>query len=250
MQLDDLLVSYQQVQAPTIVQSNQELPMSKLDKLKQYIRNTQKPNEQNAQVSNQTETPLAFEGWSYTSSKKPNEQSSQVSTTTTSQVQTNPLKPGTRNDNAKYAFNYFVKNGLSRAAAAGIVGNLYWEDLGNPTRTVGDSRGTTAFGIAGFNSKGELPALQKFAKTNKMDINSIDTQLAYLTDVVKSGRVNLSDPNLTPEQASFIFGRDFEKFGGKTTNSKGHKIGYRVYEDPEHVRRRQTSRTLFNTYSA
>lgn len=143
--------------------------------------------------------------------------------------------------NAKYAYNYFIQNGLSRAAAAGIVGNLYHENLANPSQTVNDSRGTTALGIAGFNSKGDLPNLQKWCRENGLKETDFDAQLAYLTNVVKSGRVKLNDPNLTPEQASFIFGRDFERFAGRDGR------GYQNYDDPEHIKRRKTALRIYQS---
>lgn len=151
-------------------------------------------------------------------------------------------KNSTLNKNAKHAYDYFIEKGLSKAAAAGIVGNLYHENLANPSQTVNDSRGTTALGIAGFNSKGELPYLQAWCKQNGLDETEFDAQLAYLTHVVNSKRVNLSDPNLTPEKASFIFGRDFEKFAGRDGR------GYRNYDDPEHKKRRDTALKIFNSY--
>ena len=146
--------------------------------------------------------------------------------------------------NAEHAFNYFVENGLSHAAAAGIVGNLWHEDLANPGRTVNDSRGTTALGIAGFNSKGQLPYLQAWCKQRGLQETDFDAQLGFLVDQVKTNKVKLSDPNLTPEQASFIFGRDFEKFAGRNGTGKG----YLYYDDAEHVRRRNTAIKIFNKY--
>ena len=91
------------------------------------------------------------------------------------------MKSGTKNsceigcklycDLIEYSYKYFVSHGIPSASAAGIVGNLYHEDLGNPERTVRDSHGTTAYGIAGFNSRGDLPNLMNWAKKHNINGN-------------------------------------------------------------------------------
>jgi hypothetical protein len=63
--------------------------------------------------------------------------------------------------NVKKAYKYLTEVwNFSPESASGIIGNLVWENLANPTQTVADSRGTTSFGIASFNSKGRLPAFE------------------------------------------------------------------------------------------
>lgn len=234
--LSDLLVSYKQVSAPKI-----DSPEIKpYDRFTAYLNNliTAKERIETATPESSAESPdenneiqWVYKPFSFTTTQNPAQP-----------VRTNLNKKGNLNDNAEYAYNYFINNGLSQAAAAGIVGNLYHENLANPSQTVNDSRGTTALGIAGFNSKGDLPNLQKWCRENGLKETDFDAQLAYLTNVVKSGRVKLNDPNITPEQASFIFGRDFEKFAGRDGR------GYKNYNDPEHSKRRETALRIYQSW--
>ena len=152
--------------------------------------------------------------------------------------------------NAEYAYKYFVSHGIPSASAAGIVGNLYHEDLGNPERTVRDSHGTTAYGIAGFNSKGDLPNLLKWAKANNINGNpNFNQQLDYLIYIINSGRNPtltsiIMNSNTTPEEASYAWGRYFEKFAGRDGTGRG----YLNRNDKKHIKRGNTSRQLFTKY--
>ena len=234
--LSDLLVSYKQVSAPKI-----DSPEIKpYDRFTAYLNNlitakerieTATPESATKSSDENNEIQWVYKPLSFTTAQNPAQP-----------VRTNLNKKGNLNDNAEYTYNYFINNGLSQAAAAGIVGNLYHENLANPSQTVNDSRGTTALGIAGFNSKGDLPNLQKWCREHGLNETDFDAQLAYLTDVVKSGRVDLSDPRLTPQQASFIFGRDFEKFAGRDGR------GYKNYNDPEHSKRRETALRIYQSW--
>ena len=230
--LSDLLVSYKQVEAPTY-DSTPELPMDRFSRLQQYISNRDSDETSNKETS--TETPTFR--WYYDPSTK-----SQSTTSKPMNFNNNIGK------NAEYAYKYFVSHGIPSASAAGIVGNLYHEDLGNPGRTVNDSHGTTAYGIAGFNSKGDLPNLLKWAKSKGIQGNpDFDQQLEYLTYVIQSGRdrnltAAIMNPNATPEDASYAWGRYFERFAGQ--NGKG----YLNRNDPEHKKRGNTSRQLFTKY--
>ena len=176
--------------------------------------------------------------WYFTSPKK---EIQQQSTDSSKNNSNNNL-----DNNAKYAFNYLVKNGIPKKSAAGIVGNLYHENLANPEQTISDSKGTTSYGIACFNSKGELPNLNQFARSMGLVNLNLDTQLAYLVHVVNTRLKSLKNPNTSTEEASFIFGRDFEKFAGKDGTGRG----YKNYDDPEHITRRNTSLKLYNQYKS
>lgn len=234
--LSDLLVSYKQVEAPTY-DSTPELPMDRFSRLQQYISN--RDSNETSSSDTTEETPTSTFRWHYDPGTKPS------STTTTSTPMNFNNNIG---KNAEYAYKYFVSHGIPAASAAGIVGNLYHEDLGNPTRTVNDSHNTTAYGIAGFNSKGDLPNLLNWARGKGIQGNpDFDQQLEYLTHVVQSGRDSnltaaIMNPNATPEDASYAWGRYFERFAGK--NGKG----YLNREDPEHKKRGNTSRQLFDKY--
>ena len=76
--------------------------------------------------------------------------------------------------------------GFSPESASGIIGNLVWENLANPTQTVADSRGTTSFGIASFNSKGRLPAFEQYIQKFGLDKNNLEHQLAYIGNSIHS----------------------------------------------------------------
>ena len=230
--LSDLLVSYKQVEAPTY-NSTPELPMDKFARLQQYINN----RDSDEISTNETSEKIPKFRWNYNPDTK-----SQNTTSKPMNFSNNIGK------NAEYAYKYFVNHGIPSASAAGIVGNLYHEDLGNPGRTVNDSHGTTAYGIAGFNSRGDLPNLLKWAKSKGIQGNpDFDQQLEYLTHVIQSGRDNnlttaIMNPNTTPEEASYVWGRYFERFAGQ--NGKG----YLNRDDPEHKKRGNTSRQLFIKY--
>lgn len=229
--LSDLLVSYKQVEAPTY-DSTPELPMDRFDRLQQYINNRDNKNN-----TTETKQDNRFAGWYYDPDTK-----SQSTTSKPMNFNNNIGK------NAKYAYKYFVSHGIPSASAAGIVGNLYHEDLGNPGRTVNDSHGTTSYGIAGFNSKGDLPNLLKWAKRKGIQGNpDFDQQLEYLTYVIQSGRdrnltAAIMNPSATPEDASYAWGKYYERFAGQ--NGKG----YLNRNDPEHKKRSNTSRQLFTKY--
>lgn len=230
--LSDLLVSYKQVEAPTY-DSTPELPIDKFARLQQYINN----RDSDEISTNETSEKIPKFRWNYNPDAK-----SQNTTSKPMNFSNNIGK------NAEYAYKYFVNHGIPSASAAGIVGNLYHEDLGNPGRTVNDSHGTTAYGIAGFNSRGDLPNLLKWAKNKGIQGNpDFDQQLEYLTYVIQSGRDNnlttaIMNPNTTPEEASYVWGRYFERFAGQ--NGKG----YLNRDDPEHKKRGNTSRQLFTKY--
>lgn len=232
--LSDLLVSYKQVEAPTY-DSTPELPMDKFARLQQYIDN----RDSNEISTNETSEKIPTFRWNYNPDTK-----SQNTTSKSMNFSNNIGK------NAEYAYKYFVNHGIPSASAAGIVGNLYHEDLGNPERTVNDSHGTIAYGIAGFNSRGDLPNLLKWARSKGIQGNpNFNQQLDYLIHIINSGRNPIltsiiMNTNTTPEEASYAWGRYFEKFAGKDGTGRG----YLNREDKEHIKRSNTSRQLFTKY--
>lgn len=155
------------------------------------------------------------------------------------------IKPGNLDNNAREAYTYLVSKGIPKQSAAGIVGNLYHENLRNPLQTVPDSRGTKAYGIAGFNSKGDLPNLISWSRRNGIQGNpDFHQQLDYIVDVINTRPklTVLKDSSLSAEQASFIWGKEFERFAGK-----GGK-GYLNINDPEHRKRAGTAKSILERY--
>lgn len=155
-----------------------------------------------------------------------------------------------RNLNAKKAYIYLTNKGMNPSIVSGIVGNLYYENLGNPDQETTDSKGTIAFGVAGFNSKGEFPNLVKYCNKTGKDKNKLESQLDFLYDYINSG-VNrqltsaLSSKDIAPREASFIFGKYFEKFAGRD----GTGEGYKNKEDPEHLQRGDAAEQIYNLYN-
>lgn len=148
-------------------------------------------------------------------------------------------------ENEKFAYEYLIKNGVSRGGAAGIVGNLYHEGLANPTKSNKDSHGTTSYGTAQFNSRGELKNLMKWAKKHNIQGNpDFKQQLDFIIDVIKT-RPSLSillSRDITPTEASFVWGSQFERFAGD------NGTGYKNREDSHHKKRAKRANKIFQTY--
>lgn len=149
-------------------------------------------------------------------------------------------------DNERFAYEYLVKNKIPKGAAAGIVGNLYHEGLSNPTKSNKDSRDTTSYGIAQFNSDGEMKNLMKWAEKKKISgLPNFQQQLDFIIDVIKE-RPNLSlllNNNITPEEASFIWGSQFERFAGDN-----NKDGFKNRKDSNHVKRAKRANKILKSY--
>lgn len=116
------------------------------------------------------------------------------------------------NSEARNAFNYYVnQKKLSPVVAAGIVGNLFWESGLDPNAR---ERGNTGAGrgIAQWAAGDRWQGFQNWAKKNgrKPDL---DAQLDYvLAEPGESSKAlkALMKAN-TPEQASYIFGKTYER---------------------------------------
>lgn len=154
-------------------------------------------------------------------------------------------------DNAELAYKYFTEKWkMSPIMASGIIGNLYHENLANPTQTVDDSRGTTAFGVASLNSRGLLSDYLGYIQERKLNKEDLYSQLDYIADYILHGKDpnltrEMNRPDLTPELASFAFGRYFEKFAGRDGTGRG----YNNYDDDEHRRRRDSAVKIYNKYN-
>lgn len=92
------------------------------------------------------------------------------------------------NKNAEYAYSWLVNHGLTRAGAAGVVGNLMAESGLDP-HAVGD--GGTSFGIAQWH-EGRGDAMKQFVAAHGGK-NDLDTQLGFLFHELKSGYGGLLD---------------------------------------------------------
>jgi len=170
-----------------------------------------------------------------------------------------------------YVMQQFTNAGMSKAAAAGIVGNLLSEGL--RSKNIGTSGAYKdgsgrSFGIAGFNSGGAWPALQRFASAHGMNINSLETQVAFLMSTPQFRKIaqvtrGMSDREAL-QRAAVIWGHDFERFKGHDAgNSRGDIVSrgtpfvwrdkkgvtHYKYGDENYMNRIQTSAGVYNRFS-
>lgn len=138
-----------------------------------------------------------------------------------------------------YAMQFFIKKGLSKQAASGIVGNLVAES--NLNTTIQGDKGTS-IGIAQWHDTkagvGRKTNLFNFAKKRGLNWKNLDTQLQFLWNELKSDpKYGLSklQKAKTAKEASFLFGYYFERFKGYEDSSHS-----------EHKKRASISQRLFN----
>ena len=153
-------------------------------------------------------------------------------------------------DNIKASYEYLTgpRWNMSPIMASGIIGNLIRENLANPSQTINDSRGTKAFGIACFNSKGKLSDYMGYVAERNLDPNDLYSQLDYIADFIIQGKHAgltraMMDPNLTIQQAAFAFGKDFEVFAG------ADGTGYLNPVDPEHIERMRAALLVYKMFN-
>lgn len=103
--------------------------------------------------------------------------------------------------------------GWSKEAAAGIVGNLHHESGGLNSHIWGD-RGSS-YGLAQWNGP-RRKALAEFSTNIGKPVDDIDTQLQFLNHELMTDYSDVADKlrkAKTPEDAAFIFSRDYERPG-------------------------------------
>jgi len=128
---------------------------------------------------------------------------------------TTPDADGLRGrDNSEKAMNYFQDKGLTKAQAAGIVGNFDREAPGvDPS--MHQERGGPGYGIAqweGSRKKGE----REFAKEQGKPADDLKTQLDYAwkeLNTTHRGALAAVERSRTPGQAARAFERGFEAAG-------------------------------------
>jgi len=177
----------------------------------------------------------------------------------------------------QYLLKLFREKGLSDGAAAGIIGNLEGEGLGkdpgqhfkDPTKN--DSNAYSQ-GIAMFNSRGELPNLQAWAKKNGLNYNTFEAQAQYVANHSVIDKILRETQGLNPQdslkKSAIIWGHDFERFKGHdAADSHGNLIGRGAYisvqanskdkyrkdgkfhGDENYAERIQKGLNTYNTYS-
>ena len=117
--------------------------------------------------------------------------------------------------NQEKAFNYFIKLGLSKEQAAGIVGNLMVESYTDikPTADNGTHRG-----IAQWDKQDRWPRLVSWANSKNKDPEKFETQLEYLA--IESGYLNTfkNKKFKTAAEAAIEWERMFERSGGQSND--------------------------------
>lgn len=130
------------------------------------------------------------------------------------------------NANAMALMNFLTNRGLSIEAAAGIVGNLMSESGLNPYNYVANDNGGPSGGIAMWHNN-RLNKLKQFANKRGKAWTDIETQAEYLWHELTEGGykhvLNKLKNVKTIEDASFIWGDEFEVFDGhQNRNGKNH----------------------------
>lgn len=92
-------------------------------------------------------------------------------------VAVHPSPAAAAKSNAEVAFDFFRHRGLSKAAAAGIVGNLVQESNVNPRSSQAGGPGR---GIAQWSSPGRWDSLTKYARERHTSPQALNTQLWFI----------------------------------------------------------------------
>ena len=113
------------------------------------------------------------------------------------------------NEKAKQAYEYYLSKGLSKNAAAGIVGNLMQESGMNPNAS-GD--GGKAFGLAQWHPD----------RRKNMKDTSFYGQLDYVLNEQGESKRMLEAVNnaSSPEEAAYLFGKIYERPGTPNWNKR------------------------------
>lgn len=122
------------------------------------------------------------------------------------------IASGTALQNEKAAFAYFVSQGYTKAAAAGIIGNFYVESGMDPTRAQyggGPGRGLAQWG---YNADGgRYNQLIAWAAKNNISPTALGTQLAWtVKEMIARSMDPLMKSTNNVAEATEYFGRIFE----------------------------------------
>ena len=132
--------------------------------------------------------------------------------------------------NEEKAFNYFISQGYTKEQAAGIVGNLMQENRAlNPT--VANSIGHK--GIAQWDPKDRYPKMVAFAKSKGLDPNTLEAQLQFVEQELKTGSGGLSKGRLqgtkSVEEAAVLVRKQYLRPGeAEAMDSNRIRFGQQV----------------------
>ena len=147
--------------------------------------------------------------------------------TDSSQAQSSQTRVAGNSVHAKI-MNYFLGKGLSKHAAAGIMGNLYMESRLNPA-AIGD--GGTSGGIAQWHAN-RFRQLKLFAKKRNKDWKDLDTQLDFLWYELNSTYRNVYEKIRNAKDSDSvanIWGHDYERFAGYNNFNNSNYRNRRKY---------------------
>lgn len=131
-------------------------------------------------------------------------------------------------DKPGYAYRYLVNKGLSKEAAAGIVGNLQAESgLDTTIKGTADDKGS--IGIAQWHS-GRKRGLLNFAKQQNREYDNLDLQLDYIIYELDQpeyktarNKINIAK---SPQEAALAFMNHYEKPAEwAKKQSRGQRVG-------------------------
>lgn len=121
--------------------------------------------------------------------------------------------------NSEKAFNYFVSQGYTKEQSAAIVGNLMQENRAldpNVTNKIGHK------GIAQWDPEIRYPGLTKFAKSKGLEPNTLEAQLQYVEEELRTGSGGLSKSTLQSaknlEQATLLVRKQYLRPGESEAN--------------------------------
>lgn len=122
------------------------------------------------------------------------------------------ITSGTALQNEKAAFAYFVSQGYTKAAAAGIIGNFYVESGMDPTKAQyggGPGRGLAQWG---YNADGgRYNNLMAWAAKNGLSPTDLGTQLAWtVKEMIAYDMDGVMKSTSSISEATEYFGRVFE----------------------------------------
>lgn len=152
-----------------------------------------------------------------------------------------------------YLMTKLTNAGLNRGAASGIIGNLLGEGLVSRDTGAMYSDGSPrhpdgrAFGIAGFNTYGDAPNLQRWASQNGRDWRQFETQADYIAQHPTIQKIIAATEGKQDAdslwQATYIWGHDYERFmGHDPADRTGIKWG-------EYRKRESFGKGVYNEFS-
>lgn len=137
-------------------------------------------------------------------------------------------------NDAEISFNYFVSIGMSKAGAAGIVGNLMRETGGDGFDFKPESESGGYRGIAQWDAKDRWPKLLDWAAQNKLEPKNLEVQLQYIWHEINNN--NSYSPLIQtlksiqdPENAAREFNRIYERGAHADQRATNAKKAYETF---------------------